>query len=118
MDNIVGGWESEAGLLSAWGERGAHAEKIEARSYVKPTIEIRVGDKLIINANGERTVALVTSVYGDNLSTITTAFTCRIFMPDGTLGRGRPGKALNSGFIQCFMDDYEYEWFNVEYGEL
>lgn len=118
MANIMERQPGEVSLLSQYRVSDTSPERMTLGTYCKPAQEMEVGDLLIIAANGEKVVALVSGVFNSHMEISSTLCVCNVIMEDGTLGRDRQVRKTNAGFLDCFMPDWMPSWTDIEYDQL
>lgn len=93
-------------------------ERASIGEYVKPALEVEVGDLTVLTANGERVVAIVSRVFDSHLELSSILYIVNIIMDDDTLGRDRQIRKTKAGFLECFMPDWEPSWIDIDYETL
>ena len=118
MAQVVEGQPGKVSLLSQHRISNITKERIELGTYAKPAIEVDEGDLMVINANGETVIAVVSGVFDSHLELSSMLYIVNSILKDGSLGRDRQIRKSKAGFVECFMADFEPEWSDIEYSEL
>lgn len=118
MAQVVEGQSGKISLLSQHRISNVTKERIDLGTYAKPALEVDEGDLMVINANGEKVIAVVSGVFDSHLELSSMLYIVNSILRDGSLGRDRQIRKSKAGFVECFMGDFEPEWLDVDYSKL